>query len=631
MSNNQLYPFERNRYYRGKELASADFQAEQNYSINKTRFMNSLMYGSGIVCGCGVFSLDDLSILVESGVAIDGTGREIVIESSVVKKLSSIEGYDKIKSTSASLLVKFKEMNVHPVYSVNRDESGEEYEYNRIKEGYELYLVDSEDYEEGYDVEAEFLSRENLFTGKDFVGDIIVPNTACKGKNYKITLEIKKLTNAETKLSCHAVLELPAFFTPSGDKELEVNVDDLILGEGEVYTKEFWVRLEKTDSIDSEIILKSGSATAFESDTAIDSSSSFSIKIRLTNASPVELVNRATAIMNLEMRNIGATDAIKLADIRLVRSEGTYIIDGITEIGIKKYISAPSQELLKSRYLEYFVKDADIEKKKVYLDDTASRNVPELSDNDISKNFATGVLEIPLGKNARAGDIRYSGEIAHGLGKGNVYVSIGYEYISNDKALGANARNTIYGNPDLFSKQSGQSVDAETAIRVLNDKGSFVVAAQLLRDVDYLVLQYRWVAIKFTSGDETDAVDYFRDKSITAETPTVVMGPKENHFFGVRFNNMKNCSITYELTAPGSGEITADGIYTSPTKEGVYEIRIYCTDMPVVCTYAYAIVKKVGDDTTTGSDEGGSSSLLGSSMGSPLSDVKLDIPDLKMK
>ncbi|MBQ8971237.1 MAG: hypothetical protein IJ073_08020, partial [Lachnospiraceae bacterium] len=67
---------------------------------------------------------------------------------------------------------------------------------------------------------------------------------------------------------------------------------------------------------------------------------------------------------------------------------------------------------------------------------------------------------------------------------------------------------------------------------------------------------------------------------------------KESHFFGVRFNNMKKCSITYELTAPGSGEISSDGIYTAPSKDGVYEIRIYCTDMPVICTYAYAIVKK---------------------------------------
>lgn len=81
-------------------------------------------------------------------------------------------------------------------------------------------------------------------------------------------------------------------------------------------------------------------------------------------------------------------------------------------------------------------------------------------------------------------------------------------------------------------------------------------------------------------------------QSISLVTPTVVMGTRENYYFQVKFNNMKDCSISYELTEPGSGDISADGIYTAPAKEGVYEIRIYCTDKPLICTYAYAIVKK---------------------------------------
>ena len=73
-----------------------------------------------------------------------------------------------------------------------------------------------------------------------------------------------------------------------------------------------------------------------------------------------------------------------------------------------------------------------------------------------------------------------------------------------------------------------------------------------------------------------------------------MLGTKESHFFGVEYHNMDAVSIAYELTEQGSGEITADGVYTAPNKEGVYEICIYCTDMPVICTYAYAIVKKKG-------------------------------------
>ena len=148
--------------------------------------------------------------------------------------------------------------------------------------------------------------------------------------------------------------------------------------------------------------------------------------------------------------------------------------------------------------------------------------------------------------------------------------------------------------------------DVETAVKVLNEKGSFVVAARLLRDVDYLTLSFRWVAIRFPSGDEMEMSEDYYDKSISVATPTVIMGTKESHFFSVRFNNMKATGITYELTSPGSGEISSDGVYTAPTKEGVYEIRIYCTEMPVICTYAYAIVRKkmIGESEDGGSSAG---------------------------
>ena len=206
----------------------------------------------------------------------------------------------------------------------------------------------------------------------------------------------------------------------------------------------------------------------------------------------------------------------------------------------------------------------------------------------------TGVLEIPLNANARKGEIRYSGEIMHGLGKGNVYVEVGYERLEDNPVHGANTKSTIYGNPDLFQEDHSPGVCVETAVKVLNDKGSFVVAVRFLKDVDFLILTFRWVALKFPNGESLGTTEDISNKSITAETPTVVLGTKESYYFNVKFNNMKSCSLAYELTEPGSGEVTPDGIYTAPSKEGVYEIRIYCTDMPMICTYAYAIVKKRG-------------------------------------
>ena len=596
MNNNKLYPFERNRYYPGKMLTSADFQAEQNYHINKVRFLNGLMYGSGVICGMGVFSLDDQSVLIESGAAIDGQGREIVIDSSTVKKLSAIEGFDRLTGDVVRLCVRFKEQEIHNVYSVNRKEDDKEYEYNRISEGYELFLTEGMKEDPAYQQETEFLAKEVLFKSENYIGEVMIPATVCKGRNVKIVLEIRKTSAQNVSLNCRGLLEMPAFVTAEGEHEIEIGVENLLLGEGESLQKEYWVHVQDTPALVSELILRSGTAFAFENDSAVNTSSNFSLRVILSKITPLELVSNQTGKLSLEMRGIGLMDdSVPLADLKIVRTANNYLIDTITEDTVKSYILTPAQILMRSQFLAYFEKEVDIQElgteKTVQVAPQTGGGKTEFS------NIATGTLEVPLGKNARAGDIRYSGEIPHGLGAGNVYVDIGYSHVSDDPELAANQKCTFYGNPDLFSRKNEPLSDVETAIKVLNEKGSFVVAVKLLRDVDYLTLTFRWVAIRFPSGDEMEMTEDYYDKSISVATPTVIMGTKESHFFSVRFNNMKSTGITYELTSPGSGEISSDGIYTAPAREGVYEIRIYCTDMPVICTYAYAIVRKkmIGD------------------------------------
>ncbi|WP_029322111.1 hypothetical protein [Butyrivibrio sp. AE3004] len=600
MASKQVYPFERNRYYPGKMLTTADFQAEQSYHINKMRFMNSLLYGAGIVCGCGVVNLDsDLSILVESGVAIDGDGREIIIDSTLVKKLSAIEGFDDLTSNTACLCVRFKEKDIHSVYAVSHKESDQEYEYNRISEGYELFLVDKNEYDDSEEVESEFLQKEKLFKESDFEGYIVLPTIASKGRNVKAQLVIRKLSSADVKLSYRGILDIPNFSAPDGSQQIDIAVDEIRLPEGKIYIADFWMKVQDQPGEDANVILRSGSAAAFKDDKAISVEGSFSLRVRMSDEMPASIIRRENGKLSLEMRNVSHISSIKLAEIDLLRNDSAYVIDKVREVKKNPYIELPSQEKQKNDFLEFFHKDAEISAlAKADIKPVPTQPVMDYAASGL-KDIATGVLEIPLGREARTGDIRYSGEITHGLGAGNVYVSIGYEYLSQDQAIGASAKSTVYGNPELFSRQNQQLVDAETAVRVLNDKGSFVVAAKLLHDVDFLVLTYRWVAIKFPTGEELKAADYY-GKSITAKTPTVVMRPRENYYFGIEYHNMEACSITYELTASGSGEITTDGVYTAPAKEGVYEIRIYCSDMPMVCTYAYAIVKTTAQDDDPG-------------------------------
>ena len=92
MNNKNLFPFERNRYFYGKMLTARDFETEQKYYNDKRRLINRTVLGAGIVCGLGVNVGDDTSLTIESGVALDYTGREIAIAAPIFQKLSMLPG-----------------------------------------------------------------------------------------------------------------------------------------------------------------------------------------------------------------------------------------------------------------------------------------------------------------------------------------------------------------------------------------------------------------------------------------------------------------------------------------------------------------------------------------------------------
>ncbi len=593
MKNSELLPFSRNRYYKGKMLTSADFEAEQFYLNNKRRFVNQMLGGSGIVCGLSVISLDDLSVMLESGVAIDDAGREIVVANSVVKKLSAIDGFEKLRTNNVSLCIRYQEKESQPVYAVNHKEGQKEYEYNRIEETYDLFLQDTEEVDCGFEMETEFFAGGVLFENQDYRISFRIPANICADHYVKAVVEVEKLSDEKNTLYYEAMLQTPALTSLDGKQEVNVLLENISLEKGKKCARDYWLLAQPEELADTSVMLKSGSVRVMINGVDVSPSGGFSWKINVIEEDPAVLATRETSKVSMEFRSMGGTaGVIRLADIKLVRTESAYLIESIEEKSVKEYILTMRDAKLRQEYEQYFNR-----KLPFYEMERTAPAIPmgvsegrEYRDYS-SQRFETGIVEIPLGENARKGDICYSGEIMHGLGKGNVYVEVGYENLEEDAVLGRNVKTTIYGNPSLFDP--GQApVAAETAVKVLNDKGSFVVALRLLQDVKQLVLTYRWVAIRYVGEDMKEDMANDMNQSIAALTPTVVVGAKESYFFQIKYNNMKPCSVAYELTEPGSGEITADGIYTAPAKEGVYEIRIYCTDKPLICTYAYAIVKK---------------------------------------
>jgi hypothetical protein len=89
---------ERNRYFTGKLMGVADFQAEQEYFLDRSRAHNRL-HGFGTVCGLAVIPTDPPSgaVVVEPGVALDCCGREIIVTDPLVVDVAELAA----KSTHA--------------------------------------------------------------------------------------------------------------------------------------------------------------------------------------------------------------------------------------------------------------------------------------------------------------------------------------------------------------------------------------------------------------------------------------------------------------------------------------------------------------------------------------------------
>lgn len=68
----------RNRYFSGKLLTVADYEAEQSYHIERRWLINRMLHGWGLVAGLAV-TLEEGAWHVAPGMALDRQGREVVL------------------------------------------------------------------------------------------------------------------------------------------------------------------------------------------------------------------------------------------------------------------------------------------------------------------------------------------------------------------------------------------------------------------------------------------------------------------------------------------------------------------------------------------------------------------------
>jgi hypothetical protein len=126
----------RNNYFFGKLLTSADFQAEQNYFINKQRLINRMLFGIGVVGGFEVTADKSAGVIrLSQGFALDGYGREIVLQKQMMCNLNQKYTPKEIgKTRDLFVWVRYDEKMTDPTPAVGDAESG----FNMITEGLKI-------------------------------------------------------------------------------------------------------------------------------------------------------------------------------------------------------------------------------------------------------------------------------------------------------------------------------------------------------------------------------------------------------------------------------------------------------------------------------------------------------------
>ncbi len=131
------FPFERNHYFYGKLLTAGDFQAEQRYHSQKRQLLNRLLLGGGVLIGLSVTRLDDKTIEVQSGVALDSSGREIVVPYATSKNVSLLTGFS-YNTQQCYLCIAYAEFPFEEALSIDTDGTAA---FGKVREGFSLYLT----------------------------------------------------------------------------------------------------------------------------------------------------------------------------------------------------------------------------------------------------------------------------------------------------------------------------------------------------------------------------------------------------------------------------------------------------------------------------------------------------------
>lgn len=574
MKNLQYFPFERNRYYYGKLLTEQDFRSEQRYMNDKRRLINRFLHGTGIVAGFEVVRMDEKSISVEAGIALDGAGREIVAENPFVVRLEQLDGFlalsEKGSRDFAYLCISYDETHTMPSHSIISHSSIEDegQEYDKYKEGYHLFLTDRPLENDSTTIDSLFWQNVLLYEDDRICICQEIPRFVGSGEAFETAILIENRHGAwECSLELEEDLSCASF---AGKSVFSASIHERMENRGEKIRRSFTLNAFPLEMGEVGIRLAPNQIRLKVGEENGGFVQEVQMHIPMMTGTKTQAMKERyfKESMNQVLQN-AYPQPIYLAKLFLTQTGQVYLIDRVEQAPFGQYVYPPQllmglMQLWKTEKTENEPEERASGAQDFAGEEAGSQTV----------DFAQGTAEIPLGLGGKRGERFFSPEIVHGLGLGRVTILLAVE---TEKEL-------FYGSSEVFDQTAFR---AELAAKADMSRGSFVIGIRLLEATGLQAVRVHWTVLRKKEEEKPS-----KQVKLSISPSKLELKTREIYYLQAVGEGLLGMTILWEAASPDGGTISRDGMYQAPEDAGIYEVRAWCRERPEIRASLYVIVRE---------------------------------------
>jgi len=512
--------------------------------------MNQFMYGSGIIAGYYVVGIDDNTISVEPGMALDDMGYTLSMEKPYVKKLEFMEGY-------ADCMAAMKKQTAYVCLEHS----------DREENSCRIFLTAKEPGEALEKAEDWYEQKCTVYEKDGIAIRHILPKYVKVGTTAKLRVEIEVGEQVNQPVSLTYEAELKSF-TCEKRNTIRVRFQTEEKCAPGVYWCAYDLQADKAEAC--------GSVSVKEEDFILE----------LEGMAQLEKGSCKNEIYLVEndIKDMIAKDYYSKSVKELFHDESKcplYLAAIVLDIKgesykIKEIANAPFGQYAVNPMLEKVMEAAEASTEAApSKPEGTNLKKPEEKKVFPAVRITQGSCIIPLAAKTAKGQRYYSAEIVHGLGAGKVMLTLGLE---------KNKDNLVYGDASIFDDKEPV---AEVAANLNPEKGSFIVGIRLGRKTNQEQIVVHWTAIK----DNCEQIFTAEQKKLQIQPGVINLKVRERYQLNVLSENMLEQEIEWIVKDEQGGEIDEHAVYTAPNTPGVYEIVAQSNYMPEVRSVAYVVVR----------------------------------------